>query len=97
MAVSKTEDVIAEIRAEMARQQVTQVELAPRTRLSLAALRRRLAGESPLLVSELFDIAKALRVPVSRLVDCPDVKTGPSRIGGQGPQTEPLLSKGAGQ
>ena len=68
MVVGTTQDVLAEIRAEMARQSVTQTDLAPKAHLSVTALRRRLAGESPLLVSELLDIAQALKVPPRRLL-----------------------------
>lgn len=68
MVVGSTDTVLAEIRAEMARQSVTQTDLAPKAHLSLGALRRRLSGESPLLVSELLDIAAALQVSPRRLL-----------------------------
>ena len=63
-----TPKVIAEIRAEMARQAVTQTELASRVHMTLAALRRRLSGEAPLLVAELLDIAEQLDVPPANLL-----------------------------
>lgn len=68
MSTSTTADVIAEIRAEMARRSVTQTDLASRVQLSLPALRRRLSGESQLLVSELLEIAEALGVTPRRLL-----------------------------
>jgi transcriptional regulator with XRE-family HTH domain len=80
MSTSTTLDVIAEIRAEMARQSVTQTDLAPRAHLSLPALRRRLSGESPLLVSELFDIAGALGVSPRRLLPAESVNGASSGV-----------------
>jgi transcriptional regulator with XRE-family HTH domain len=66
MVVGSTNDVLAEIRAEMARKSVTQTDLAPRAHLSVHALRRRLSGEAALSVPELLDIAQALGVAPHR-------------------------------
>lgn len=58
----------AEVRAVMARERVTQVELAARLNVRTAWLHRRLAGATPISINELADIATALKVPVSDLI-----------------------------
>lgn len=56
-----------EIRAEMARQRISQRQLAARLHWSPTTLHRRLSGTSPLGAEHLFQIAKALKVTVSDL------------------------------
>lgn len=57
----------AEIRAEMARQDLPQAELARRLGWPLTTLHRRLRGSSPLAAEHLQQIAEALDVSVSQL------------------------------
>jgi len=56
----------AEIRAELARQDITQDDLAHRVGMSPSALSRRLAGLQPFELQELEGIAAALGVPAKR-------------------------------
>jgi transcriptional regulator with XRE-family HTH domain len=60
--------VAAEVRAEMARQQVNQQQVAEVLGFSRQALSRRITGEIPFDVAELGQIAHFLGVPVSRLM-----------------------------
>jgi len=57
-----------EIRAEMARQRLSQMQLAERCKRSQPWLSRRLAGEVPLTLDDLDVIAVALGVPAIRLL-----------------------------
>lgn len=59
----------AEIRAEMARQQITQVALAERMGWGGRYLGRRLRGETPLSLGDLEAIARALDVPMAQFTD----------------------------
>ena len=56
----------AEIRAEMARQDITQKELARRLQWPLTTLHRRLRGKTPIGASHLQQIATELDVPMER-------------------------------
>lgn len=58
--------VAAEVRAEMARQRVSQQPIADALGMSRQALSRRLVGEIPFDVSELEQIANFLGVSVGR-------------------------------
>src|SRR2546430_7204806 len=90
-----TPEVIAEIRGEMARQGVRQQDLAERTGMSLRALRRRFAGEAPLLVGELLAIAEQLDVAPAQLLST-ESKTGSRRDhGGSRTPTPPCGRKRA--
>lgn len=62
------ETAAAEIRAEMARQRLTQGQLAERCKRSQPWLSRRLAGERALTLDDLDVIAVALGVPAVRLL-----------------------------
>ncbi|MPY99040.1 MAG: helix-turn-helix domain-containing protein [Actinophytocola sp.] len=57
--------VAAEIRAQLARQRVTQTVLADQLGVSRAWLSRRLSGDTPLSVGDVATIADTLGVPVS--------------------------------
>lgn len=57
-----------EIRAELARQRVTQTDLAERIGMPITPLRRRLSGETEISVNELAAIAQALGVPVEQFL-----------------------------
>lgn len=70
--MSYREGVAAEVRAEMARQRKTGVELASVLDLSQQSASRRLTGESGLDVDELAMIADWLKVPVARLLPTSD-------------------------
>ncbi|MGX5770789.1 helix-turn-helix domain-containing protein [Microbacterium trichothecenolyticum] len=56
------------VRAEMARQRITQAELAKALHLSQPAVARRLSGEVPFDLAELDATARVLKVRASRLV-----------------------------
>lgn len=56
-----------EIRAEMARQDLSQTQLAKKLGWPLTTLHRRLRGHTPLGAEHLAQIANALGVPVSSL------------------------------
>lgn len=56
------------MRAEMARNGLTQADLAARLRLTQPAVSRRLTGDVPFNVNELALVSRAVGVPLSRLV-----------------------------
>lgn len=58
----------ANVRAEMARQRISQVKLAETLCVSQPAISRRLSGRVALNVEELARIADILGVPVAELV-----------------------------
>jgi len=70
MSVSETPTyrVAAEIRAEMARRNVTQRALSEATGMHVAALGARLKGRRPITVDELTTIAIALDVEPADLM-----------------------------
>lgn len=68
MPFSPAERIAAEVRAELARQQRTQSELAKALHLSQQAISRRMTGLIPFDVAQLHEIASFLGVPVSRLM-----------------------------
>lgn len=57
--------VAAEIRAELARQRVTQIELAERLGVNRQWVARRLIGAVPLSIDDIARIAEALGVRVT--------------------------------
>lgn len=72
MADSLTRTVASGIRAEMARQDLTQQQLAPRVGMSQQALSRRLRGEFPFDTAELDRVASALGVPITAFLPVPE-------------------------
>lgn len=56
------------VRAEMARNGLTQGDLATRLRLTQPAVSRRLTGDVPFNVNELAIVSRVVGVPLSRLV-----------------------------
>lgn len=68
MSQSATEDVVAEIRAELGRQDRTKAWLAAQLGVSEMWVSRRLRSETKLTVEDLHGIAKALGVPASQFV-----------------------------
>jgi transcriptional regulator with XRE-family HTH domain len=74
MQSSPTARVAGNVRAEMGRQNVTQVQLAGAMSLTQAAISRRLTGKVPFNVQELADLAVFLDVPVSRLTEGLDAR-----------------------
>lgn len=64
--------IAAEIRAEIARQRLTQTELAARMGISQAAFSRNLNGRVPLTVDFVQEVAGVLGVPISRFLNYPD-------------------------
>ncbi len=63
-ASARTGAVAAEVRAHLARQRVTQNAAAEATGIGTASMSRRLAGEYPFTVEELFSLADLLRVDI---------------------------------
>jgi transcriptional regulator with XRE-family HTH domain len=63
------ERVRGEIRAEMGRQRVTQVELSRRLKITQQALSQRLRGDVDFRLDEVEAIALALNVPVRQFTD----------------------------
>lgn len=61
----KADDIVAEIRAEMARQRRTAAALARELRVSERGLRRRLRGEQDFTTSELEALAALLHLTVT--------------------------------
>ena len=61
--------VAAEVRAEMARQDITRATLAVATDIPPYTLSRRLSGTGDLTVTELMRIAGALGVPAADLIE----------------------------
>ena len=68
MPHSLTDTIAREIRAELARQRLTNRELAERVGIQPSGISRRLDGEIPLKVSEVEQIAAALGVSVTQFV-----------------------------
>lgn len=64
--------VAAEVRAEMARQRITQTEMARRLGTNQAFINRRLVGEVPFNITTLAKIGDVLGVPVTHFM--PPVK-----------------------
>lgn len=63
-----SERVLAEIRAEMGRQQIRQGELADRIGRSQVWVSRRLSGAREMSLTDLDEIAEALDVPAEQLL-----------------------------
>lgn len=68
MGLSYNEHVSAEIRAEMARQRLSQKEMARRLGWSRAALSRRLTGGTGWSINEADKVAELLGVELRMLV-----------------------------
>ena len=66
--MTKPYGVGANVRAEMARRQLSQTALAAHLGLSQAAVSRRLSGHTPFDVNELASVAAWLGVPASTLL-----------------------------
>lgn len=60
--------VAAEVRAEMARQRKTGMDLAELLGCSQSSAARRMSGETPLSLNEVYAVARWLGVSVSALV-----------------------------
>lgn len=63
-----TETVAAEVRAELARQNISRTDAAAKLGMSRTLLWSRLRGETPFKVSELECLAELVGVPVSRFL-----------------------------
>lgn len=72
LSVSVAAAVAAEVRAEVARKQISQDKLAAQVGCSRQALNRRLTGATPFDVAELAAIADALGVPVTQFLPTPE-------------------------
>jgi transcriptional regulator with XRE-family HTH domain len=71
MTQSLTQRVAAEVRAEVARQNVTQFELARILEIAQPSVSRRLNGKHPFDTDELDKLAAAFGVPVDRFLRAP--------------------------
>lgn len=71
-----TQQVAAEVRAALARRQVTQTTLAEATNRSQAYWSRRLSGDHTLSVADLAAVADVLGVPVRTFFDTPTEAVG---------------------
>jgi transcriptional regulator with XRE-family HTH domain len=71
--------IAAEIRAELARQGISQEALAQRIGRDQTWVSRRTTGAIPIDVAELEAIAAVLSVPVHQLIPAPDPTPGGSR------------------
>jgi transcriptional regulator with XRE-family HTH domain len=90
--------IAAEVRAELARQQITQRELADRIGMFQQALQVRLAGRRPFRAEELAAIAAALGVPVTQfLLTAEPVKDSPATAGAGGRGKAALVPAGDGR
>lgn len=69
MAEKINETAIREIRAEMARQRISQAQLAQALGWSAFQVSRRLRGQTPVSLDELEAIAGALQVSILQLTD----------------------------
>lgn len=79
MSETITASVAAEVRAEMARQNVPQRELGDVIGLSQGAAWRRLQGRVPFDVAELAAVAEWLKVPITQLL--PEPAADPAEAG----------------
>lgn len=84
--VRLTDLVAAEVRAEMARQQVTQITLSTRIGMSQQSLSERLRGKTPFTTDDLEKVAGALGVHPATLL-------GGNSPSPSGPHTGPYLVK----
>jgi transcriptional regulator with XRE-family HTH domain len=75
MTQSLTQRVAAEVRAEVARQNVTQVELSRILEIAQPSVSRRLNGKFPFDTDELDKLAAAFGVPVDRFLSTPSALT----------------------
>lgn len=69
MSTPDAESVAAEVRAALARRQITQTTLAEVTGRSQAYWSRRLSGRTPMTVADLSDIADIANVPLASLLE----------------------------
>jgi transcriptional regulator with XRE-family HTH domain len=65
---SPHEGVAAEIRAELARQKISQTTVAIALGVSQAGASRRLSGQTPMDVNDVVRLAELLHVPASRFL-----------------------------
>lgn len=72
------ERIAAEVRAELARQQVTQRAAAALIDMAFPALQMRLAGKRSFRAEELVMLAAALGVPVTRFLPADQPKAAAS-------------------
>lgn len=68
MAISYSESVAAEIRAEIARQRRTQADVAEAIGWTQQYLSRRLTAQHPFSTDDIEAVARVLGVPLSKFV-----------------------------
>jgi len=69
MSTPNAESVAAEVRAALARRQITQTTLAEVTGRSQAYWSRRLSGRQPMSVDDLSTVAEIAAVPLASFLD----------------------------
>lgn len=67
MNYPSTDKLAAEVRAEMARQRLTPIDVANGTDISYATIKRRLAGQYPFTMEEFGAVARFLGIEVTEL------------------------------
>lgn len=70
-----TKAVAAEVRAELARHEISRSAAAERLGISRTLLWNRLRGDSPFTVAELETLAEMVGVPVAQFLSRPAVAT----------------------
>ena len=75
-----SEQVAAEVRAEAARNRVTQQRLASVLGIDKGSMSRRMNGHQPFTVDELAAVADELHVPVQRLLPHLDSNQKPADL-----------------
>lgn len=76
---SLSDRVLAELRAELGRQNINRVELARRLGVERNWVHYRFSGETPLRLDDLQRIADALGVSIAQLLPAPEPTPGSPR------------------
>ena len=66
--MTTTEALAAQLRAEAARRNIPYIRIAERLGISQAAVSRRMLGQTPIDVPELYELADLLGMPVADLL-----------------------------
>lgn len=80
VSARKAQDLASNIRAECARQRVSQSKIAEVLGVSQPGVSRRLNGAMPFTVNELFDLANLFNIKVSQLLPLDDDEDGDEEL-----------------
>lgn len=72
---ARSERVAEEIRAEMARQQITVDALSEQSGIPISTLRRSVKGHRPFTINELFVITRLLGISVVEIIQRAEART----------------------